>query len=69
MMLGQVCKCSKGRLGVVLGRKIMPWGSSWIGVGLDGGGLWASRNPVVVADTLFSYMELLEKEVDPCGEP
>ncbi len=45
-MIGKICRCSLGRPGIVLGRRRMPWGESWTGIGLDNGNLWLSREPV-----------------------
>ncbi len=44
---GQVMRCSKGRLGLVTGLKNLPWGESYVGVGLDGEP-WSSREPTAV---------------------
>jgi len=44
-LIGIPCWCSKGRPGLVTGREMLPWGWSYVGVGLDGKGPWASRKP------------------------
>ena len=45
-MRGTICWCSIHRPGLITGREKLPWGMSWVGVGLDGKGPWASRHPV-----------------------
>jgi hypothetical protein len=61
-MIGKVCRCSKGIVGVILGRKKLEWGESWVGLKLDGGnGLWASRSPTVVAKNIYEYYLSVEK--------
>jgi len=54
-MFGKVCACSLGRIGVVVGFGRVPWGETYIGMGLDGKGLWFSRKPIVIADSLEEY--------------
>jgi len=44
-LTGLVAVCSKGRPGLVTGKKELPWGLSWVGIGLDDGTAWASRSP------------------------
>ena len=46
--IGLVCECSEGRIGVVTGRSTLPWGLSWVGIGLDNGSLWSGRDPKVI---------------------
>ena len=58
-LVGKVCVCSMGRLAVVLGRTTKPWGETCWGVGLDGKGIWFSRAPIVIADSLAEYGERL----------
>lgn len=62
---GKVAVCSKGRPGLITGAKLMPWGPSWVGVGLDDGHgptitrvrvAWASRSPFVIADSLDDWL-------------
>jgi hypothetical protein len=56
-LIGKVAICSKGRPGFIIGRKELSWGLSWIGEGLDEqGGVWASRNPRVVAESLSAWV-------------
>jgi hypothetical protein len=45
MRIGRVARCSKGRLGLITGRKQLAWGLSYVGIGLDDGTMWASRDP------------------------
>ena len=42
---GRLAVCSKGRLGIVTGKRELPWGLSFVGIGLDGKP-WASREPL-----------------------
>lgn len=53
---GQVCTCSKGRMGLVTDVKELDWGWTCVGIGLDGKGAWSSRNPQVVFETLEQYI-------------
>lgn len=48
-LTGKLALCSRGRLGVVEGRKELEWGLSWVGTGVDGTP-WASREPRIVCD-------------------
>lgn len=58
--IGKVCVCSIGRLGLVTGKTIAPWGETYYGAGLDGHGLWMSRKPVVViAESIEEYADRL----------
>lgn len=50
-LTGMICVCTIGRPGIVTGRKIFEWGESWVGLGLDGKGTWASTNPCIIAET------------------
>lgn len=54
-LAGKIGICSRGRLGLIEGRKELPWGESWIGKGLDDGTEWASRDPKIVFDSLAEY--------------
>lgn len=48
-LVGKVGVCSRGRPGLITGRKELAWGLSWVGIGLDDGSAWSSRAPRVVA--------------------
>ena len=50
-LVGKVCVCSVGRPAIVVGRKEFAWGLSWVGLGLDGLGTWASTKPCVIAES------------------
>lgn len=64
-MLGKLAICSKGRIGFVTGRKELPWGLSWIGMGLDGTD-WASRDPIALENMLATLdAELIKAEFFP----
>lgn len=53
---GMVCVCSVGRVGIVSGQK----GDAWVGIGIDGNGLWMSSSPHILAHTLDEYVKRLE---------
>lgn len=59
--------CSLGRVGVITDKKVITFpngdsGEMYVGMGFDGEGLWASSNPIVIADSLKEYTErILEK--------
>ena len=59
-MIGKVCVCSIGRVGVVTGQREFDWGESWVGFGLDGRGLWSATKPHVLADSIAEYAEMVE---------
>lgn len=48
-LIGRWAVCGRGRIGRIEGRKVLDWGPSWIGTGLDGHP-WASRSPHLVSD-------------------
>ncbi len=56
-LVGKVCRCSRGELGLVTGRKRLPWGTAWVGVPLNRTGLWSSGDPKVVAENLDEYLK------------
>lgn len=61
-LIGKVCKCSRGTVGVVLASRKLKWGESWTGLKLDNGnGLWASRKPKIVANSIQEYYLQLER--------
>lgn len=49
-LVGRWAVCSQGRVGKIEDRKVLEWGPSWVGVGLDGRP-WASRQPMVIAES------------------
>lgn len=49
-IIGRVGICSRGRPGLITHRKTLPWGESYVGIGLDDGTAWASRAPRLVTD-------------------
>jgi hypothetical protein len=57
-LVGTVCECSNGRRAVVTERKRLPGGMAWVGVGLEDGSLWSSRNPKFVCPA--SKVDLIE---------
>jgi hypothetical protein len=63
-LVGKVCVCSLGRVGVVAGREVItfPNGDTsdcWTGMGFDGKGLWATgargTEVVILAEDLAGY--------------
>lgn len=54
-LIGRVGICSHGRIGIITGRAVLPWGDSWVGIGIDGKD-WASRNPIVIAKSVEEYI-------------
>ncbi len=63
--IGSVALCSKGRPGLITGRKILPWGESWVGIALDNGNWrWASRNPRVIAADLDTWLRRDEARIE-----
>lgn len=58
-LVGKVCVCSVGRPAVVVGQKEFDWGMSWIGLGLDGKGTWASTKPCVIAESAVEFHDKL----------
>ena len=62
---GDFCWCSKGRPGVITGRKELEWGWSWVGIGLDDASPWASRNPRTM--TLKEVTELSDSKLIATG--
>jgi len=47
-LLGHWAVCGKGRIGKIEGQKVLDWGESWVGTGLDGQP-WASRKPRLIS--------------------
>jgi len=68
-MLGKVCVCSTGRVGLVVRREKITFtsgevGEMWCGIGLDGKGLWctsAEREPLILYHSIEEYMDRLVK--------
>jgi len=57
ILVGTVCRCSKGRPGLVTGKKELPWGESYVGIGLDDGPIqWAARKPILIAYSLPQFL-------------
>jgi hypothetical protein len=59
-MVGRLALCSKGRLGIITGRKDLAWGLSWVGIGTDGTE-WASRDPKIVCAVDSALMSRLAR--------
>jgi len=57
-LVGAIGECSRGRPGLILDRKVLPWGEAWVGIGMDGKGPWSSREPKILARSLDEYIEL-----------
>lgn len=61
--IGKVALCSKGTLGLITHRKVLPWGESWVGISLHDGSPWASRHPCsVLWEDVVSLSESKVKE-------
>ena len=61
-LVGKVCVCSIGRVGVVTSRESPVWAGGaemWLGIGFDGKGTWASSNPAVVAESCDEFRQRL----------
>lgn len=56
-LIGKVARCSRGNLGLITGRDILPWGASWIGIPLNRPGKWSARSPVIIASSLQEYID------------
>ena len=64
-LIGKVCICSLGRVGIVAMRSTVTFQNGdvaecWTGMGFDGNGLWATSansDVVVLDETLSAYME------------
>jgi len=50
-LVGKICVCTAGRPAIVTGKKTFDWGESWVGLGLDGKGTWASTTPCIIAES------------------
>lgn len=58
-LVGKVCVCGVGRPFIVTGEKEFPWGTSWVGLGLDGKGTVASTNPAILAESGQEFHDIL----------
>ena len=58
LYFGKVAICSKGRVGVIIKRKELPWGWSYIGIGLnrDEGWRWSARRPRIIAEDVNDFL-------------
>jgi hypothetical protein len=63
-LVGKVCVCSVGRPAIVVGKRAFAWGEAWVGLGLDGKGVWSSTSPCVIAE---SGEEFHDKLFSRCG--
>lgn len=63
-LVGKVCVCSVGRVAVVVGQKTFDWGQAWVGLGLDGKGTWASKEPAIVAESAIEFHDRLVERFD-----
>ncbi len=55
-LVGKVARCSKGEIGLITGRSILPFKTFWIGIPLNRPGEWSARAPVIVANSLQEYL-------------
>jgi hypothetical protein len=60
--VGAVGRCGKGRPGLITGREELPWGLSWVGIGLDDGSRWASRQPTIIAPSFADWLLRVQAE-------
>lgn len=60
-LVGKICVCTVGRVGIVTGRKKFDWGDAWYGLGLDGKGVWTSTNPAIIAESGQEFADKLSK--------
>lgn len=60
-LIGKVCICSVGRIAVVSGRQRFEFGESWVGIGFDGKGAWASKNPVVAYESVEELRQIIQE--------
>lgn len=68
-LIGKVGICSLGRPGLIVGRKQLPWGEAWVGIGLDGVGVWSSRNPRILTQDEIANLPVPEPEENkPIGK-
>lgn len=67
-LVGKVCVCSVGRIAIVTGRRKFKFDRDeiecWVGLGLDGKGTWASKNPCIVAETGLEFHDRLLDRFD-----
>jgi hypothetical protein len=57
-LLGKVCRSSNGDLAVVCKQRIIAGTQSWEGIGFNGH-FWRSRNPVIVANSIAEYINMV----------
>ena len=69
-MIGKVCVCRLGRVGLVTGRKAITFNTGmnagqpvemWVGIGFDGKGLWCASTPSVLCDSIEEYVGRIEE--------
>lgn len=58
-LTGKICVCSTGRVAIVTGTKDFKWGKSYVGLGLDGKGTWASTQPCILDDDSQTFHDKL----------
>lgn len=56
--IGRWAVCGVGRLGRIEGREELPWGTAWVGTGIDGRP-WSSRNPHTLCDADAAFLSRL----------
>jgi len=64
--IGTVAACSTGRVGLIVRKETVTFRSGdtkevYTGIGLDGKGLWASSDPIVIQPSIEEYMDRLQK--------
>ena len=69
-LVGKVCVCSVGRVGIVTGRGDFTSAVNneiikcWKGLGLDGKGVWTSTSPCIVAESGQEFADKLSARFD-----
>jgi len=63
-LVGKVAVCSVGRVAIITGKERFNFHESWVGIGFDGKGTWASKNPCIVAESGEEFREKLENLFD-----
>jgi len=63
-LVGKVAVCSVGRVAIITGKKTFEFGETWVGIGLDGKGTWASKNPCIVSESGQEFHDKLYERFD-----
>jgi hypothetical protein len=67
-LVGKICVCSIGRPAIVTGRdKLSDNTPCWVGLGIDGKGTWASRNPAILSESAKEHHDRLFSIAKRCS--